>query len=169
MPANYYPYASNSFGQNNYFGPGNAFQAPMPSFQAQMAPQQQMQQPVQTAPAPSYNVVPIKSNKIFVTSLDEALNRFAEPNSETIYLHQDQPLLFEVKVDAQGRKEYHTYELRQPQQSASQAPNMAQDAQKIDLSAYVTQKEFNELTERFNNLLDQLRAPKRAERVKEAE
>lgn len=63
--------------------------------------QHQIQQPL-----------PPKSNKIWVTSLEDALARAVEPNSEYIYLHQDQPLLIEVKTDIQGKKVTRVLELK---------------------------------------------------------
>lgn len=52
-----------------------------------------------------------KTNKIFVTSLEEAMARPAEPNTEIIYLHQNEPLLFEIVTDMQGRKAVKTFSL----------------------------------------------------------
>lgn len=63
-------------------------------------------QPSMVAPMP-------KTNKIFVTGLQDAINRPAEPNSVLIYIDQDNPLLYEITTDAQGRKSYQTLELRQ--------------------------------------------------------
>lgn len=118
----------------NYFG--GYGQTPYGGYNISPTPFQQppvqppMQPPVQSPTPP-----PPKTNKIFVTSLEEALSRFSEPNSEIIYLHQDQPLLFEIKTDAQGRKGYKTYQLADYAAPQAQQP-------KQDLSAYVTREEF---------------------------
>ena len=53
-----------------------------------------------------------KTNKVWVTSLEDAMARSVEPNSEYIYLHQDKPLLIEVRTDGQGRKTTRVMELK---------------------------------------------------------
>lgn len=53
-----------------------------------------------------------KTNKIWVTSLEDAMSKPVEPNSEYIYLHQDKPLLIEVRTDNQGRKSTRVLELK---------------------------------------------------------
>lgn len=60
----------------------------------QQQPQVQQQQPIMP-----------KTNKVFVTSLDDAMARSVEPNSETLYLHQDRNLIFDIKTDMQGKKD----------------------------------------------------------------
>ncbi len=88
---------------NDYFGrPNTQFNsmyntAQMGNFQPQM-----MQQP---QPAP------MKTNKIYVTSLEDALNRYAEPNTIMIYRNQDEKFEYEIVTDSQGRKSYKTLEL----------------------------------------------------------
>lgn len=62
-------------------------------------------------PYPTYPQMQPRTNKIFVTSLEDALNRPADPNSEVIYLDQDKPFLYQVMNDMQGRKTYKTFEL----------------------------------------------------------
>lgn len=54
----------------------------------------------------------LKTNKVWVTSLEDAMARSVEPNSEYIYLHQDKPLLIEVRTDGQGRKTTRVMELK---------------------------------------------------------
>ena len=53
-----------------------------------------------------------KTNKIWVTSVEDALSKSVELNSEYVYLHQDKPLLIEVKTDSQGRKTTRVMELK---------------------------------------------------------
>jgi hypothetical protein len=67
------------------------------NFQPQMAQQPQ--------PAP------MRTNKIYVTSLEDALNRYAEPNTIMIYRNQDEKFEYEIITDGQGRKSYKTLEL----------------------------------------------------------
>lgn len=94
MAYNYY--GQPNFGAMNYGGYNaaqmNYGQPPAPPVQPQM----------QTQGLP-------KTNKIFVTSLDDALNRPADYNSVVIYLHQDLPLLFEITTDPFGKKTHKTF------------------------------------------------------------
>jgi hypothetical protein len=113
--------------QGNYYNaPQMPVQAPQSFFTAQ---------PTQS---------PTRTNKIFVTSLEDALNRNAEPNSEVVYLHQDQNLLFEIKTDAQGRKVYQTYQF---------APYKAESAAPETETRYATKDELNALASKVNELL----------------
>lgn len=94
-----FPYTNNN-GYGGYSGYGNygyGYQPPQPM------------QPMQP-----------KTNKIFVTSLEEALARPSEPNSEVIYLHQNEPLLFEIVTDMQGRKAVKTFRLGVEEKSKPQ-------------------------------------------------
>ena len=77
----------NQYGNTPYMG----------NYQPQMA---QQTQPAQ-----------MRTNKIFVTSLEDALNRYAEPNTIMIYRHQDENFEYEIITDGQGRKSYKTLEL----------------------------------------------------------
>lgn len=74
----------NNFGNTPYMG----------NYQAQMA---QQPQPMQ-----------MRTNKIFVTSLEDALNRYAEPNTIMVYRHQDEKFEYEIMTDSQGKKSYKT-------------------------------------------------------------
>jgi hypothetical protein len=88
---------------NDYFGRTNTQFNGMyntaynSNFQPQMAQQPQ--------PAP------MRTNKIYVTSLEDALNRYAEPNTIMIYRNQDEKFEYEIITDGQGRKSYKTLEL----------------------------------------------------------
>ena len=74
----------NNFGNTPYMG----------NYQAQMA---QQPQPMQ-----------MRTNKIFVTSLEDALNRYAEPNTIIVYRHQDEKFEYEIMTDCQGKNSYIT-------------------------------------------------------------
>lgn len=50
----------------------------------------------------------MRTNKIFVTSLEDALNRYAEPNTIMVYRHQDEKFEYEIMTDSQGKKSYKT-------------------------------------------------------------
>ena len=61
---------------------------------------------------PQQQQVPqMRTNKIFVTSLEDALNRYAEPNTIMVYRHQDEKYEYEIVTDAQGKKSYKTLQL----------------------------------------------------------
>lgn len=68
-------------------------------------------------PAPTFNptfqptVPQLRTNKVFVTSLEDALNRYAEPNTIMVYRHQDEKFEYEVMTDMQGKKTYKTLAL----------------------------------------------------------
>ena len=87
---------------NDYFGRptqqfNNFTNTPyMGNFQPQMAQPQPPQ---------------MRTNKIFVTSLEDALNRYAEPNTIMIYRHQDEKFEYEITTDAQGKKMYKTLQI----------------------------------------------------------
>lgn len=76
----------NQFGNTPYIG----------NYQPQMA----QQQPAQ-----------MRTNKIFVTSLEDALNRYAEPNTVMVYRHQDEKFEYEIMTDGYGKKSYKTLQL----------------------------------------------------------
>ena len=46
-----------------------------------------------------------------MTSLEDALNRYAEPNTIMVYRHQDEKFEYEVMTDMQGKKTYKTLAL----------------------------------------------------------
>lgn len=59
-----------------------------------------------------YNTVPqyrLTTNAIFVTSLEEALVKTTERNSDMIYFHQDKNEFYRVKVNNEGRKSWATF------------------------------------------------------------
>lgn len=169
----YYPYWGNNYNagytpaypQNNnypnsYNNGYNSAQTANP--QASQQPMQQSPQMPQISP---YNNIPIKTNKLFVTGVEEAINRAVDFNSETIYFHQDLPILYEVVVDGKGRKEVYTYDVKaqnNTQQSKEEDTKVAQQEQQqlpqaIDMSNFVTIKDFNVLKENYNVLSEQFK------------
>lgn len=91
----------------------------------------------------------LKTNKVWVTSLEDAMARSVEPNSEYIYLHQDKPLLIEVKTDSQGRKTTRVMELKdyveQPKAETTMPNNFPTREEFNGLKA-----EIQALKEKFN-------------------
>lgn len=171
----YYPYWGNNYNagytpaypQNNNYpnSYNNGYNsAQTPNTQASQQPLQNAPQMPQISP---YNNMPIKTNKLFVTGVEEAINRSTEFNSETIFFHQDLPVLYEVIVDGKGRKEVYTYDVKaqsNTQQSkeedikvSQQQQQQQQQQQSLDMSNYVTIKEFNALKENYNSLSEQFK------------
>lgn len=85
-------------------------------------PQMAQQQPVQ-----------MRTNKIFVTSLEDALNRYAEPNTIMIYRHQDEMFEYEITTDGYGKKTYKTLQISD--YSASQ-PNKQPSTTQISVEEF---------------------------------
>lgn len=113
--------------------------------------------PYNNFPAPSFpfnnsvgNLSRSNSNKIFVTSIDDALSRYADPNSEMIYLNQDKPLLYEVKTDSQGRKMVNTYNI------TPSVEKTGAGTANVDMSSYVTKTEFEALQGQIKALEDKI-------------
>lgn len=101
----------------NYYGYpyGTNFNAP--SYYAQQQPQQAV------------------TNKIYVTSAEDALSRFASPNTITAYFLQDESTLFEVATDAQGKKNIRVRKLT----------DVTEEPKKQTVSGdYVTRAEFED-------------------------
>lgn len=48
----------------------------------------------------------LRTNKVLVTSLDEAIAKTSERNSELVYFDQSKPLIYIVKVDMTGVKSW---------------------------------------------------------------
>ena len=86
---------------------------------------------------PNYNMVnnmpapQPSTNKIYVVSADDALSRFASPNSVMIYMQQDETTLYEVYTDSQGKKEIRARALT--------------DCEKAPTVEYVTKEDFDNL------------------------
>lgn len=101
-----YPYFNNW--PSNYSQINSGYQQP-----SQM-PQQTFQQPPQ---------MPYKTNKLVVTSLDEAMMRSSELNSDTVYFDQNKDVLYNVKVDSRGYKTCDTYKVSKADAADSNTSN----------------------------------------------
>lgn len=64
-------------------------------------------------PQPQYR---FNTNAAFVTSLEEALIKTTERNSDMIYFHQDKNEFYRVKVDLEGRKSWAVFQYILPTQ-----------------------------------------------------
>lgn len=85
----------------------------------------------------------MRTNKIFVTSLEDALNRFAEPNTIIVYRHQDEKYEYEITTDSQGKKTYKTLELM---------AYSASHGTKEEKPSIISQEEFEGVKSRLDNL-----------------
>ena len=79
------------------------------------------------------------TNKIYVTSSEDALSRFAIPNTITVYFLQDESTLFEVVTDVQGKKNIRARKLVD---IAPQKEEKSED--KAPMNNYITREEFDE-------------------------
>lgn len=114
------------------------------NFQPQMAQQQQ--------PAP------MRTNKIFVTSLEDALNRYAEPNTIMVYRHQDERFEYEIMTDGYGKKTYKTLQL---------ADYSVSQAKETEQSITISREEFDAVKGRLEALEGELLKKYKEERRKE--
>lgn len=84
-----------------------------------------------------YNTPQSNTNKIYVTSLDDALSRPAPRGSEMVYFHQDANEFYVVKTDVDGRKSWMGFTYLVPNQ---------------DTHTPATKADFKELLERIEKL-----------------
>lgn len=138
------PFYNYGNGQNNGF----VAQPSQQSYFGAQQPQMPSQQPLP--------LVPPKTNKILVTSLMDAMSRTAELNTEILYIDQDNPFIYQVTIDMQGRKSYKTFEIKEvneQNQTQMGAPN-------IDLAAYATKDDLKALEDKLIAMASNFVAPK---------
>lgn len=99
-----------------------------------MPQMQQPQYPSQYANTSNWHA-PFNSNVITVTSLEEALIKTTERNSDMIYFHQDKNEFYRIKVDMEGRKSWAAFPYTLP----NQEDNLP--ATKADIQALVARIE----------------------------
>ena len=128
----------------DYFGRPNS--PYMGNYQTQMA------QPVQPQP------MQMRTNKIFVTSLEDALNRYAEPNTVMVYRHQDEKFEYEIITDVQGKKSYKTLVL-----SDYSAPQTSKQV----ATTQISMEDFEGLKGRIKALEDEVLKKYKEERKNE--
>lgn len=107
---------------NNYgYGYSNQYGGYQPSV-APVYPAQQQVQPT--------------TNKIYVTSLEDALQRYASPNSTMLYVLQDESAIFEVFTDIQGKK-------------LPKVKKLVEATAESESAGFVSRAEFDELKQKF--------------------
>lgn len=87
------------------------------------------------------------TNLTYVTSIDEALMKTSQRNSEYVYFDQDRPVFYRVKVDQDGRKAWQVFEYTQPN------PDVSTPATKADVASLLDriQRLENELRKDTSN------------------
>lgn len=70
----------------------------------------------------------LTSNVATVTSLEEAIMRTTNRNSDMVYFHQDKNVFYRVKVDMEGRKSWASFNYSIPD------PNTETPATKADIA-----------------------------------
>lgn len=144
-------YNNNQYGmyapnQTPYSTPYGGF-SPMPNTypaQQQFAPQTPNYAP-QTQSAQQMN-----TNKIYVTGIDDARARQLPPNSDFIFLDNDKPLLYRKTVDATGKMEIKAFKISECTETETE------DAPAVDMSQYVSVKDFNSEINRIKKTIDGL-------------
>ena len=146
-------YNNNQYGmyapnQTPYSTPYGGF-SPMPNTypaQPQFTPQTPNYAP-QTQSAQQMN-----TNKIYVTGIEDAKTRQLPANSDYIFLDNDKPLLYRKTVDATGKMEIKTFKISEYTETEA-APA---SAPAVDMSQYVSVKDFNSEINRIKKTIDGL-------------
>lgn len=87
------------------------------------------------------------TNKIFVNGLEDARNRKLLPNSDYIFLDNDQPLLYQKVVDGNGRFEMKVFEI---------IPHKAEPKRSNEPTDFVLKSEFLALQNELAALKERL-------------
>lgn len=88
------------------------------------------------APASGYATVQPTTNKIYVTSLEDAMQRYASPNSTMVYVIQDESAMVEIYTDIQGKK-------------IPKVKKLVDFAPEGEGGGFVSRAEFDELKRKF--------------------
>lgn len=89
-----------------------------------------------------YNWQRPSTNVLLVTSIDEALMKSNDRNSDYVYFHQDKSVFYRVKVDNDGRKVWQEFNYSSPN------PQLSVPVTQADLI------KFNERLTRLETLLE---------------
>ena len=93
---------------------------------------------------------PVNTNKVYVSGLEDAKNRYLAPNSDYIFLDNDKPLLYRKVVDATGKMEVQTFQIVQVEEKP------VETSQNVDLSKFVSMDAFNSLKKEFEEFKNQV-------------
>lgn len=96
---------------------------------------------------PSYGYGQPVTNMVFVTSVEEALYKATQRNSDVVFFDQDKPVFYRVKVDGDGRKSWMQFEYAAPD-AAKNAPVTKSEFQEFVARLEAVEKSLNpEVTE----------------------
>lgn len=129
------PYGGFMPSQGNYTG-----QVPFAPQNGNYTPTAQPQQPPQ-----------MNTNKIYVTGIEDAKTRQLPANSDYIFLDNDKPLLYRKTVDATGKMEVKAFKISEYTETEAAPP-----APPVDMSQYVSVKDFNSEINRIKKTIDGL-------------
>lgn len=112
-------------------------------------------QPQFTSQTPNYapqtqSAQQMNTNKIYVTGIEDAKTRQLPANSDYIFLDNDKPLLYRKTVDATGKMEIKTFKISEYTETEAEA------APAVDMSQYVSVKDFNSEINRIKKTIDGL-------------
>lgn len=141
------PYPYTGYYSNPYATPQMPAVPQMPYGQANAQPMMNNgAQPQMPPPQATPQVV--SANKIYVTTLQDALSRYSNPNTTISYTTQDEKYEIEVFTDGQGKKTYQVFERKPYNPSEEKAP-----AEQQVPTNPVTKDEFAGLEKMFNEKL----------------
>lgn len=145
------PYPYTGFYNNPYATPQMPAVPQMPYGQPNTQPiMNNGIQPQMTPPQATQQVV--SGNKIYVTNLQDALSRFASPNTTISYTTQDEKYVIDVFTDGQGKKTYQVFE-RTPYTPNEEKAPLEQQA----TNNFVTKDDFVGLEKRLDEKLVEFR------------
>lgn len=114
-------------GNNNYGGYPSYYPAYTSPVYQQPSPQA-VQQPA------------VNTNKIYATSIDDVRSRQLPANSDFIFLDNDKPLIYRKTTDATGKMDIQVFKI---------TPYEEKETPAVDLSGFVSIKDFERLEQQF--------------------
>lgn len=129
------------YGAQPNYTPVQPYQQPMQ--QTMQTQAQQPVQPAQTPVQPQMQSVPPKTNKQLVTSYEDAMNRYVEPNSLMVYTHQDEPFQFQIYTDWEGKKTPRIFKITE--YSLEQMQDEIKGVAKTDLEGYARVEDLEKI------------------------
>ena len=97
--------------------------------------------PVYQQPSPQAVQQPAaNTNKIYATSIDDVRSRQLPANSDFIFLDNDRPLIYRKTTDATGKMDIQVFKI---------TPYEEKDTPDVDLSGFVSIKDFERLEQQF--------------------
>lgn len=98
------------------------------------------------------------TNKIYATGIEDVRSRQLPPNSDFIFLDNDKPLIYRKTTDSTGKMDIQVFKI---------TPYEEKEASTVDLSAFVSIKDFERLEQQFiefKQSFEKTEAPKAAKK-----